>query len=186
MKITRLASPLHDAPFQSSPRLRHGRRLALLFYPNQTQKRYTLFFALSVALLPHLLISQTVFPGNQLRSMLLTSDPTFPFLSQRPCVAEPEVIFLSFTVPPPRGVSFVLLLSFFPTEFLVAATNLSSSTAIGPDKVAYPMLKHLPCSGMDFLLHIFNLSWTLHSFPSIWKTSSILFFLESNSILSLH
>ena len=36
------------------------------------------------------------------------------------------------------------------------------------------MLKHLPRSGMDFLLHIFNLSWTLHSFPSIWKTSSII------------
>ena len=36
------------------------------------------------------------------------------------------------------------------------------------------MLKHLPCSDMDFLLHIFNLSWTLHSFPSIWKTSSII------------
>ena len=27
---------------------------------------------------------------------------------------------------------------------------------------------------MDFLLHIFNLSWTSHSFPSIWKTSSII------------
>ena len=36
------------------------------------------------------------------------------------------------------------------------------------------MLKHLPRSGMDFLLHIFNLSWSLHSFPSIWKTSSII------------
>ena len=35
------------------------------------------------------------------------------------------------------------------------------------------MLKHLPRSGMDFL-HIFNLSWTLHSIPSIWKTSSII------------
>ena len=35
------------------------------------------------------------------------------------------------------------------------------------------MLKHLPRSGMDFLLHIFNLSWSLHSFPSIWKTSFI-------------
>ena len=107
-------------------------------------------------------------------------------------------------------------------EFHAAATNLSSSTTTGPDKVAYPMLKHLPRSGMDFLLHIFNLSWSSHSFPSIWKTSSIipihkmgkpldspasfrpisltscvsklfeliilsrlLFFLESNSILSL-
>ena len=53
---------------------------------------------------------------------------------------------------------------FSPTEFLAAAFNLSSFTAT--DKVAYPILKHLPCSGMDFLLHIFNLSWTLHFFPS--------------------
>ena len=47
---------------------------------------------------------------------------------------------------------------FSPAEFLAAASNLSSSTATGPDKVAYPMLNHLPRSGMDFLLHIFNLS----------------------------
>ena len=107
-------------------------------------------------------------------------------------------------------------------EFHAAASNLSSSTVTGPDKVSYSMLKRLPCSGMDFLLHIFNLSWSSHSFPSIWKASSIipnhkmgkpldssasfqhisltscvsklfeciiltnlLFFLESNSILSL-
>ena len=74
----------------------------------------------------------------------------------------------------PGGVSLVLLLSFSPTELLVAASNLSSSSTTGPDKVAYPMLKHLSRSGMDFLLHIFNLSWTLHSFPSICKTSSII------------
>ena len=48
-------------------------------------------------------------------------------------------------------------------EFHAATSNLSSSTATGPDKVAYPMLKHLPRSGMDFLLHIF---WSSHSFPS--------------------
>ena len=36
------------------------------------------------------------------------------------------------------------------------------------------MLKHLPRSGMDFLLHIFNLSWSLHSFPSVWKKSAII------------
>ena len=59
-------------------------------------------------------------------------------------------------------------------EFHAAASNLSSSTTTGPDKVAYPMLNHLPCSGMDFLLHIFNLLWSLHSFPSIWKTFSII------------
>ena len=44
----------------------------------------------------------------------------------------------------------------------------------GPDKVAYPILKHRPRSGMDFLLYIFNFSWSSHSFPSIWKTSSII------------
>ena len=36
------------------------------------------------------------------------------------------------------------------------------------------MLKHLPRSGTDFLFHIFNLSWSSHSIPSIWKTSSII------------
>ena len=61
-------------------------------------------------------------------------------------------------------------------KLLASVFNLSSSTATatGPDKVAYPMLKHLPHSGMDLLLHIFNLSWYSHSFPSIWKTSSII------------
>ena len=63
---------------------------------------------------------------------------------------------------------------FSPTEFLAAASNLTSSTATGPDKVAYPMLKHLPRSGMDLLLHIFNVSWTSHSLLSIWRTSSII------------
>ena len=59
-------------------------------------------------------------------------------------------------------------------ELLAAAYDLTSSTAIVPDNVAYPMIKHLPLSGMDFLLHIFNLSWSSHSFSSIWKTSSVI------------
>ena len=63
---------------------------------------------------------------------------------------------------------------FSPAEFLAAASNLTPSTATGPDKVDYPMLKHLPRSGMDLLLYIFNLSWSSHSFPSIWKTSFII------------
>ena len=58
--------------------------------------------------------------------------------------------------------------------FPFSPSSLSPSTATGPYKVAYPMLKHLPDSGLDFLLHVFNLFWTLHSFPSIWKTSSII------------
>ena len=63
---------------------------------------------------------------------------------------------------------------FSSAEFLAAATNLSSSIATGPDKVAYPMLKPLPHSGMDLPLHISSFSWSSHSFPFIWKTSSII------------
>ena len=63
---------------------------------------------------------------------------------------------------------------FSPVEFLVAVSNLSSSAATGPDKVACPMLEHLPRSGMDFLLRIFNLSWSSRSFPSVWGTPSII------------
>ena len=74
----------------------------------------------------------------------------------------PEESHLSFCFP------------FSSTELLAAASYLFPSTATGPDKVAYPMLKHLPRSGMDFLLHIFSLSWSSHSFPSFWKTSSII------------
>ena len=47
---------------------------------------------------------------------------------------------------------------FSPAALLAAASNLSSSTATGTDKVAYSMLKHLLRYGMDFSLHIFNLS----------------------------
>ena len=64
---------------------------------------------------------------------------------------------------------------FFPAEFLAAATNLCSSSATGPDKIAYAVLKHLSCSGIDFLQHTFNLFWSLHSFPFTWKISSIIF-----------
>ena len=50
--------------------------------------------------------------------------------------------------------------SLFPTEFFAAAINLSLSTATDPHKVAYPMLKHLPRSGMDF-------AYTFSIFPDL-------------------
>ena len=72
IKIARLTSSLPDAPRQSSPRprLRHGRRLALLSHLSLTLNLYTLFFALSLALLPRL-------------PPLLTS-PTNGFIKPRP------------------------------------------------------------------------------------------------------
>ena len=105
MKIARLTSLLLDAPRQSlpRPRLRHGRRLALLFYLGLTLNLYTLFFALSLAHLPRLppllTFLAVLLPGNWLRFMPLTCDLTFPFLSQRPCVAEPEATSLSSAEP---------------------------------------------------------------------------------------
>ena len=181
MKIDRLTSPLLDAPRQSlpRPRLRHGRRLALLFHPNQTRKLYTLFSALSLALLPHL----PPLPNFPNRSFLKELSSVYAaYLRSHFSVSQPKALrsrargYLTelrrATCPQESHSSFCS--PFSSTELLAAASNLSSSTATGPDKVAYPMLKHLPRSGIDFLLHIFNLSWSSHSFPSIWKTSSII------------
>ena len=64
---------------------------------------YSLSFVVSLAFLLHLPPlpnSITVpLPGNRLRSSPITSDPTFLFLSQRPCVAEPEATFFSSIKP---------------------------------------------------------------------------------------
>ena len=84
-KIARLASPLLDAACQllPRPRLRHGRRLALLFHLGLTPNLYTLFSALSLALLPHLPPLPTfltvLLPGNRLRSRPLTWISVFHF-----------------------------------------------------------------------------------------------------------
>ena len=225
VKDARLTSPLLDAPRQSSsrPRLRHGRRLALLSHLGLTLNLYTFSFVLSLALLPRLpplLTSPNCSSPREsasayaayLRSHFSVSQPKalrsrarvyLTELGRATCSEESHSCFCS---------------PFSLVEFHAAASNLSSSSATGPDKVSYPMLKHLPGSGMDFLLHIFNLSRSSHFFPSIWKTSSIhkmgkpldsfasfwpisltfcvsklferiilfrlLFFLESNSILS--
>ena len=75
MKIARLTSLLVDVFRLSMPRLRlrHGRQLALLSRSNLTLNLYTLFFALSLPLLPPLLTSLIVLlPGSRLRSTPLT------------------------------------------------------------------------------------------------------------------
>ena len=76
------------------------------------------------------------------------------------------------------------MLFLFSVEFLEASTNLFLSTATDLDKVSYPMLKHLPRSGMEFLFltlifcghYIPFLPFGTHLFfPSIkWETSSTL------------
>ena len=59
-------------------------------------------------------------------------------------------------------------------ELSTAISNLSSSTASGPDQVAYPLLKHLPEPAQLLLLSLFNRSWHSHTFPSCWKPTTII------------
>ena len=60
------------------------------------------------------------------------------------------------------------------TELSTAICNLSSSTASGPDQIAYPLLKHLSEPAQLLLLSLFNRSWHSHNFPSCWKTTTII------------
>ena len=152
IKIARLTSPLLDAPRQSSPRprLRHGRRLALLFHLNL----YTLSFAGSS--------SSSNFPNcsspRESASVYAAYLRFHFFISQPKALRSRARGYLSelrrATCPVESHSSFCSPFSL--AEFHAAASNLSSSTATGPDKVVYSILKHLPCSGMDFLLHTFN------------------------------
>ena len=52
--------------------------------------------------------------------------------------------------------------------------KLSSSTASGPDQIAYPLVKHLPEPAQLLLLSLFNRSWYFHTFPSCWKPTIII------------
>ena len=63
---------------------------------------------------------------------------------------------------------------FFLAELSTAICNLSSSTASGPDQIAYPLLKHLPEPAQLLLLSLFNRSWYSHTFPSCWKPTTII------------
>ena len=175
MTIVRLTALL-DMPRLTSakPRLRHDRRHAHPSLLNLTLNLCILSFVLWLALHPLNFFncfspreSVSVF-AYYLRSHFSVSQPKVvcnrarSYLSKLCSATCPEESHSSFCFP------------FSPTEFLVAASNLSSFTAIFPDKAAYPVLKHLSCFSMDFFLHIFKLSWSLYSFPLIWKTSYII------------
>ena len=86
-------------------------------------------------------------------------------------MAEPEASSLSSAMPHAwRSLTH-------PSAFLSPPQNLRLPPTF-PLYCHWPrqscLFHALPCSGMYFLLHIFNLFWSSHSFPSIWKTSSII------------
>ena len=166
MKIVRLTSPLPDMLRLSSPRLklRHGRRLALLSLSPKSNPKSVYSLLCSVAGSPSSSSSSLNFSNccSPRESALNFADylRTYFFASQSKALRSRA-----------RGYRSELRLAacyqeshssfcspFSPAELLAAASNLSSSPATSPDKVAYLMLKHLPRSGMDILPHIFNLS----------------------------
>ena len=61
---------------------------------------------------------------------------------------------------------------FSSLELSTAISQLSTSTSSGPDQITYPLLSHLPQSAIHFLLYIFKLFWSTHTFPSTWKQST--------------
>ena len=54
------------------------------------------------------------------------------------------------------------------------AIAVSKDTATGPDDIHYQMLKHLPETALDTLLHIFNGIWTTGVFPESWRLATII------------
>ena len=81
-------------------------------------------------------------------------------------------------------IVFLFLLFIYFSEFLAAAANFSSSTAAGKDRVLYTMLKYLPRSGFDVLLNMHTISWCLHFFHFIWKSSSIILIHKMEKVLT--
>ena len=73
---------------------------------------------------------------------------------------------------------------FSSLKLSIAISQLSTSTSSGPDHITYPFLTHLPQSALHFLLYIFNLSWSTHTFPSTWKQSTIIPILKSGNPLT--
>ena len=59
-------------------------------------------------------------------------------------------------------------------ELSAAISDLSSSTASGPDQIAYPLLGHLPEPAQLLLLSLFGRSWRSHTFPSCWRPSTVI------------
>ena len=64
--------------------------------------------------------------------------------------------------------------SLFNITELKDAIAVSKDTATGPDDIHYQMLKHLPETALDTLLHIFNGIWTTGVFPESWRLATVI------------
>ena len=64
--------------------------------------------------------------------------------------------------------------SLFNITELKDAIAVSKDTTTGPDDIHYQMLKHLPETALDTLLHNFNGIWTIGVFPESWRLAKII------------
>ena len=173
-----ISASRHASSVTAKAKLRHGRRLALPsdlnLIPNLcTLSRSVVGSSSSVSSSPHFTdCSSPSESASVFADYLRSHFSVFPAKTQRSRARGYLSELRRATCSEKSHSSFCS--PFSPDEFLAAASNLYSSTTTGQKKVAYPMLKQLPRSGMDFLLHIFNLSRSLHSFHSIWKISFII------------
>ena len=138
IKIVRLTSPLPDVLRLSSPRprLRHSRRHACLSLLNLILNQFFISFVLSPALLPSLLTSQLFLSqkfGYGQRQLLEISLICFLVKGQKPSKARGCLSELQGVTSPQESHSSSWS-HFSKAEFIVAATNLSSYIATGPDK----------------------------------------------------
>ena len=153
MKIVKFISLLPDRSYLLPPRLKHGRLHASLSHLNQST---SICFIEGFSSSSSNFIDCTVFResasvyADYLKSYFSVSQPKALRSKARGYLSE----LRRATCSEKSHSSFC-----FPFY----------STATSPDKVAHSMLKYLPPSEMDLLGHIINLSWSLHSFPSIQK-----------------
>jgi len=62
---------------------------------------------------------------------------------------------------------------FTPTELEIVLSSSNKNSAPGPDNISYSMLSHLPLSGKQILLSIYNTLITANYCPAAWKTASL-------------
>ena len=176
MKIVRLASSFTDLHRLSSPkpRLRHGRRLALISCPNLTLNLCILLHSVagSYSSSPNFpnfsspRKSASVF-ANYLRSHFSVPQPKALHSRARGYLFDPR----QATCPEESYSPFCSLFS--PAEYLLAAFNLSSSTAPGsPDLSRQSCLSHAKASLS--LWHGFS-----SHFQSFLVSASLFFHLEN-------
>ena len=73
-----------------------------------------------------------------------------------------------------NALHFTFCSPFSSLELSTIISQLSTSTSSGPDQITYSFLTHLLQSASQFLLYIFNLSWSTHTVSSAWKQSTII------------